>query len=196
MIRKILFVAVILALLAMSFLSCKLFPTVATPTPIPTPIPTPTPIAPPPTAIHPTPTPAPMPTPLNYYDFGDLVISSPWQISMSTPQRLTTYSEPGSQRPPPGSVFLLVPVSLWNVGNTSFQVAAQNFQVVSATGATYGATETGVWFNSQAPFPYHAYTVQPSGSVSGIIMYTPPATATDLSIRILVNGQYLVWNVP
>lgn len=166
-------------------------------TPATTPTPTPTPTAPPtPTGIHPTPIPTPTPIPLNYYDFGDLVTSTPWQISISQPQWAPSYNAPGPQSPPPGSIFLLVPVTVWNVGNTYFQVSATNFELISAAGATYGPKPPPISINFQSPFPYYTLTVHPSGYTAGIIVYTPPKAATDLSIRILVNGQYLVWNVP
>ena len=167
-----------------------------------TPATTPTPTgAPTPTGIHTTPTPTPTPIPLNYYDFGDLVTSTPWQISIGQPAWTSTYNAPGPQSPPAGSIFLLVPVTVWNVGGTSFKISAQDFQVVSAAGATYGPKPPPSViiypsFTTRSPFPYYANTVQPSGIVTGIIQYTPPLAATDLSIRILVNGQYLVWNLP
>jgi len=193
MIRRIFFIAAILALLAITFISCKLLTFEETPAPTPTPFPT---VGPPPTAIKATPTPAPTPIPLNYYSFGELATSSPWQITISQPQWATSYNAPGTQKPPPGGIFLLVPVAVWNVGSTSFQVSAQNFQLISAAGAIYGAKTPPLSINTQNPFPYNKYTVQPSGSVNGIIIYTPPTGATDLSIRILVNGQYLVWDLP
>jgi hypothetical protein len=198
MARKTIFIAVILALLATSFASCGLLPSVSTPVPTPTPVPT---IGPPPTVFHPSPTPAPTLIPLNYYSFGSTVTSSPWQIVAGQPQWATTFSGPGPQSPPTGSIFLLVPVTVWNVGITPFQVAASDFQLISAVGAIYGAKPppATIVYSSlsiRSPFPYYTYTVQPSGLVTGVIIYTPPIAATDLSIRILVNGQYLVWNVP
>ena len=193
--RLILIAAIVIIILIIAWGAYSCFSGGGTPTTTPTPTPTPTP-APTPTGLHPSPTPAPTAIPLNYYDFGDLVTSPPWQISISQPQRVTTFNAPGPQTPPFGSVWLLVPLSVWNIGNTSIQVQAANFQLVSTAGAIYGARPPPQSINFRSPFPYYAVTVFPQGSVSGIIIFAPPAAATDLSIRILINGQYLVWNVP
>lgn len=166
-----------------------------TPTTTPAPTPTPSPL-PTSTGVHLTPTPTPTPIPIKYYDFGDLVTSPPWQISISTPQRVTTFNAPGPQTAAPGSVFLLVPVTVWNVGDTSLYVSAQSFQLVSAAGAIYGAKPPPISINFQSPFSYYTTGVGPQGSVYGIIIFNPPAIATDLTIRIFVNDQYLEWNVP
>jgi hypothetical protein len=197
--RLILIAAIIIVILLIAFGAYSCF-SGGTPATSPTPTATPTP-APTPTGVHPTPVPTPTPIPLNYYDFGDLVTSTPWQISIGQPAWTKTFNAPGPQSPPLGSIFLLVPVTVWNVGSTSLQVSAPSFELISAAGATYGAkpppsTISYPSFNTRSPFPYYAYTVQPSGLITGIIIYTPPETATELSIRILVNGQYLVWNVP
>ena len=193
--RLILIGAIVIIILILAWGAYSCFSGGGTPATTPAPTPTPT-AAPTPTVIHPTPIPTPTPIPLNYYDFGDLVTSPPWQISINQPQRVTKYTAPGPIYPPPGSVFLLVEVTLWNVGDKYFQVQAQSFQLVSEAGAIYGVKSPPISINFHAPFPYYSYTVQPTGSVSGVIIYNPPAAATDLSIRILVNGQYLVWKVP
>jgi hypothetical protein len=197
--RLILIAAIVIIILLIGWGAYSCF-SGGTPATSPTPTPTPT-AAPTVTGVHPTPTPTPTPIPLNYYDFGDLVTSTPWQISIGQPAWTYTYNAPGPQNPPAGSIFLLVPVTLWNVGITPIQVSAPDFKLVSTAGAIYGAKpppNTIVYpgWTLRSAFPYYPYSVQPSGLVTGIIIYTPPIVATDLSIRIFVNGQYLVWNVP
>jgi len=191
--RLILIAAIIIIILLIAFGAYSCFSHRKTSSTTPTPTPT---AAPTPTGIHLTPTPTPTPVPVNYYSFGDLVTSTPLQVTISQAQWATTFNAPGPQIPPAGSIFLLVPVTVWNVGNVPFTIAATDFQLVSAIGATYGAVPPPSSINFHTPFTYYSYTIQPSGYVTGVIIYTPPTAATDLSIRIFFNGQYLAWNVP
>jgi hypothetical protein len=136
----------------------------------------------------------PIVPPVNYFNLGDWANSPPYLIVASSAERTTQYYAPGPIIAPPGTVFIIISVTVANAGSCSFQIAATDFRLVDDFGFGYPPQQPPLLFPNQ--FPYYPQILAGGHSVSGRILYTVPDISSGLDIRMLVNDQYLAWVLP
>ena len=110
-------------------------------------------------------------------------------------EKMKVYYGPGPVGAPQGTSFIIVNVTMTN-GDIlyGFPISGKNFYIVDGNNIHYQAQPTPFLF--PGAFPYSGETLLPGQSRGGKIVFTVPDVASELDIRIFLNGQWVAWVLP
>ena len=142
--------------------------------------------------MPPVPTPVPMPLPANatvkyfYIGKGIWAIASDRRISVSSPERISSYriSTGETYQAPLGEIFIFIPVTCENTGDTPFFTRPEDFFLVDSEGHTYRGQADGSYQVSQR---YPTGTLSPKASVSGRILWVVPISSPSIEVSYALD---------
>jgi hypothetical protein len=183
---------ILIVLIAWGGYSCYSHSNAPTPTPTPTVTygPTSTATA---AAITPTPTPTPTLIPTKVFALGNWVYSTPQGIVVMKAVEQTALHGMGDVGVPSGTYWLVVTITIQNIGDYTFKYNQSNFAVIDSYGLVYHPTRAPL--TMPHAFPWGTYDIYPGQLIGGEIYYVVPNIATGMKIQILVNGEFLQWTL-
>jgi len=190
--RLIIIVAIVIAILLLSFLgyTCAKNLTSPAPTPEPTAIPqTPTPI---PTRPS-TPTPVPTPVAVIYFELGQFSTNPVIRATVANPVQANSYRNylGGTVDAPVGTVFVICDSTLLNEPFTLRIITPEYFSLVNALGLRY---YPGAYAVTDA---LSRSEIRAGGAASGKILFVVPQSDWGLEVRAgNAPGQEAAWKLP
>ena len=141
-----------------------------------------------------TPAPTQTLTPITYFNLGDWATPSPSWIVVSTAERMVQYRENATVEAPPDTFFIIVNVTVFNMGNSTISAQANLFNLSDKSSSIYGPVQLSVLVPNQ--FPWYGQALAPGNTMSGRILFVVSNQSSEMSVVTFVNGQYLAWVLP
>jgi len=141
-----------------------------------------------------------VPTQSVYYQVGQTAETSREVLTVVSTDRVSQYYKTFLKRlvtayevAPPGTVFIIVEVSVTNVGQGSLGISPKDFSIKDSEGHVWPS----LGYNGDNPYP--SRKLAPGQTVFGYIAFNPLATATGLELSCVLQGSppvLGVWQLP
>jgi hypothetical protein len=107
---------------------------------------------------------------------------------------MVQYRENATVEAPPDTFFIIVNVTVFNMGNSTISAQANLFNLIDKSSSIYRPVQLSVLVPNQ--FPWYGQALAPGNTVSGRILYVVSNQSSEMSVVTFVNGQYLAWVLP
>lgn len=138
----------------------------------------------------------PTPTTTIYYEIGQASQTSREILTVSSANRIDRYDRVGFGAmidlyvtAPPGIKFVIVEVTVTNVGSGSLGISPNDFSLKDSEGRSYASR------NYQGLNPYPSKKLSPGDSAYGYVVFAVPDIAAGLELSCVLQGSQPVLGV-
>ncbi|HEY49335.1 MAG TPA: DUF4352 domain-containing protein [Dehalococcoidia bacterium] len=130
-----------------------------------------------------------LPATTEYYQIGERVQTSTEMLTVLSVERTNIYKRSGAGAilrtkvyPPPTTLFIIVEVTVINVGKDKYSISPDDFTLTDLAGHEYAYTDY------EGRDPYRGMGLDPGATTHGYILYIVPEEITEFELSCTIHG--------